>query len=159
MLLISLACVAGCSSGSSSSDVTVPTVAADAVLIQLGSYVVGGVPDEFVVGPEIVVYGDGSVYAELYVGVENGEASLRLVTGRLGESQLQDVFEAAASLPAPGVVGASASRAMWSRSTRRRARTTCRSTRTCRPSADRARPPRRHRVGAASPATPNELRR
>lgn len=103
--MVAVFSLAGCSSGSSSSDVTVPDVAADGVLIQLGSYDVGGVPDEFVLGPGIVVFGDGSVYAELYVGVDNGEAVLRLVTGRLTESQLQDVFEAAASLPAPGVVG------------------------------------------------------
>ncbi|MEQ1702182.1 MAG: hypothetical protein ABMA25_18880 [Ilumatobacteraceae bacterium] len=108
-LLVAVASLlAGCSSDSSSSsspDVTVPVVAVDAVLIQLGSYEVGGVPDEFVLGPVIVVYGDGSVHAELYVGVENGEASLRLVTGQLSESHLRDVFDAAASLPAPGVVG------------------------------------------------------
>lgn len=105
-LLVAVACVAGCSSGSSSSpDVTVPTFAADEVLIQLGSYDIGGIPDEFVLGPEIVVYGDGTVYSELYVGVENGEAVYRLVTGQLSESQLQDVFESAAAFPPAGEVG------------------------------------------------------
>lgn len=102
-LVVAVACGAGCSSGSSSSspDVTVPVLAADEVLIQLGSYEIGGVPDEFVVGPEIVVYGDGTVYSELYLG----GVSFRLVTGQLSETQLQDVFEAAASLPAPPMVG------------------------------------------------------
>lgn len=98
-LLIAVA--VGCSSDSSEPAVTLPNVAADAVLIQLGSYEIGGVPDEFVVGPRVVVYGDGAVFAEMYDGV----VSFRLVTGRLDESQLVEVFEAAEELPAEGVVG------------------------------------------------------
>ena len=54
-----------CSSTSSAPEVTLPDVPADAVLIRLGFYTIGGVPDEFVVGPQIVVYGDGTVPASV----------------------------------------------------------------------------------------------
>ncbi|MDP2292534.1 MAG: hypothetical protein Q8M22_15190 [Actinomycetota bacterium] len=97
--------IVGCTPESSAPDATLPNVAGDAVLMQLGSYEIGGVPDEFVVGPQIVVYGDGSVFAELDDGAVDGGVSTRLVTGHLDESQLIEVFEAAEALPAEDVVG------------------------------------------------------
>ena len=51
-------------------------------MIQLGDYDFNGGPDVFVTGPEVVVYGDGSVYARLQAGVVAGAAQFRLVKGR-----------------------------------------------------------------------------
>lgn len=75
------------------------------VVIQLNDYLFGGVPDEFLVGPELIVYGDGSVYAELPDGVKNQSATLRLVTGHLDETEVQRFLLRADSLPTDAPVG------------------------------------------------------
>ena len=78
--------VTACSDASQSTASTVGTIphpsGASDVVIQLGDYDFNGGPDVFVTGPEVVVYGDGSVYARLQAGVVAGAAQFRLVKGR-----------------------------------------------------------------------------
>ncbi|MBI4936283.1 MAG: hypothetical protein HY828_20590 [Actinobacteria bacterium] len=64
--------------------------------MQVGSYELGVVPDMFVYGPELVVYGDRSSYAE------NGRGTVK---GSIDESVLQDLLRGADSLPAATPVG------------------------------------------------------
>jgi hypothetical protein len=75
------------------------------VVLQLGDYHLGEVPDMFVTGPEIVIYGDGTVYAELFDGVANGEAQYRRLKGRTSEEQLQKLLRDAKALPPTSPVG------------------------------------------------------
>lgn len=79
--------------------VTVPSVADDEVLIQLGEYVIGSVPDGYVIGPELVVYGDRSFF---------GSVDGQLQTGQLTEPQVEEIFATAATLPEPGTYGENA---------------------------------------------------
>ena len=65
------------------------------VVLQVGNYQLGGDPGRAVTGPEIVLYGDGSLYAELFDGVHDGQATWSRVHGKLSETQVQ-------SLLAPG---------------------------------------------------------
>jgi len=66
------------------------------VLIQVGDYSIGAIPDEFVVGPELIVYGDGSVYVSSSSGTR---------AGHLTESQLQELLRAGEAVPADAPVG------------------------------------------------------
>jgi len=68
---------------------------ANEVLIQVGDYTIGAIPDEFVVGPELIVYGDGSVYS----------SSSGTRTGHVTESQLQALLRAGEAMPADAPVG------------------------------------------------------
>ena len=43
-------------------------------VLQVGDYRLGVVPDMFVFGPELVIYDNGVVYAELFDHVQDGEA-------------------------------------------------------------------------------------
>ena len=74
-------------------------------MVQVGDYHLGVVPDMFVFGPEVVVYGDRSVYAELFDGVKDGAATYRLVRGRMSEGQLQRLLSDADALPPTSPVG------------------------------------------------------
>ncbi len=79
----------------------------DAVL-QIGDYHIGGNPDEFVTGPEVVVYGDGTAYAELLDGVTHGVVTAHLVTGHMSEDQIQQLLGAADKLPSTSPIGVAA---------------------------------------------------
>jgi hypothetical protein len=74
-------------------------IGASDVLIQIGDYHLGDNPDSYVFGPELVIYGDGRVFAELSEGVNNGAAQFKLVEGLLSEDQLQHLLHAASLLP------------------------------------------------------------
>ncbi len=108
-VVCALVLFAGCSSGQTPQSATTPSiphpVGASDVVIQLDGYRFGGVPDEFVVGPELIVYGDGSVYAEFPDGVKDGVAQYRLVQGHLGEAVLQRLLSGAEGLPSDSPVG------------------------------------------------------
>ena len=69
---------------------------ADEVLIQVGDYMLGQNIDGFVWAPQLIVYGDGSVYAE----TANG-----LMTGSLTESQVQRLLRDGAAVPSDAPVG------------------------------------------------------
>ncbi len=108
-VVCALVLLAGCSSGhtpqsTTTSNIPHPAGASD-VVIQLDGYQFGGVPDEFVVGPELVVYGDGSVYAELPDSVKNGVAQFRLLQGHLDEAMIQRLLSRAEELPSDSPVG------------------------------------------------------
>ncbi len=66
------------------------------VLIQVGDYSIGAIPDEFVVGPELIVYGDGTAYLSSPTGTR---------TGHLNESQLQELLRAGEAVPPDAPVG------------------------------------------------------
>ena len=76
-----------------------PTGSADVVL-QVGDYHLGWGPDVSVSGPEIVVYGDGSLYAELFDGVKDNQPVWSRVRARLSEDQLQTLLQPGEDLPA-----------------------------------------------------------
>lgn len=78
------------------------------VAVQLGGYQLGDNIDGFVWGPEIVVYGDGSVFAELSAGIRDGVAIHRLVEGQMGQKDLQRLRDQAALLPSASPVGMAA---------------------------------------------------
>jgi hypothetical protein len=104
MLIAASACSdSGMSSASTADTIPHPTGASD-VVIQLGDYDFNGGPDVFVTGPELVVYGDGSVYTRFY-DVVAGVAKFRVVKGRLSEPAVQDLLRRAAALPATTPVG------------------------------------------------------
>ena len=113
MLLASaLMTITGCSglgTGTSSAAETISHPAGtSAIVIQFGDYDFYGGPDVFVTGPELVVYGDGRVYAELHDGVVAGVARSRLVKGKLDESIIQDLLRRANVLPEATPVGTAA---------------------------------------------------
>lgn len=82
---------------------TIPTVrhatGANDVLLQVGDYHLGSGPDEFVSGPEIVLYGDGRLYAELLDGVRDGEPQSSLRQAQLTEEQMQVLLRPGETLP------------------------------------------------------------
>lgn len=72
---------------------------ADDVVLQIGEYHLGSGPDEFVSGPEIVLYGDGGLYAELPDGVRDGEPQSILRQAHLTEQQMQVLLRPGEILP------------------------------------------------------------
>ena len=76
-----------------------PTGSADVVL-QVGDYHLGWGPDVSVSGPEIVVYGDGGLFAELFDGVKDNHAVWSRVQAHLSEDQLQTLLRPGEQLPA-----------------------------------------------------------
>lgn len=74
-------------------------------VLQVGDYRLGVVPDMFVFGPELVIYDNGVVYAELFDHVQDGEARYRRVTGQVDEDQLQWLLGQGAALPSTSPVG------------------------------------------------------
>jgi hypothetical protein len=84
----------------SSSPASVPhsTGSAD-VIFQIGDYHVGWGPSMSVTGPEIVVYGDGAVFANLSDGAINQQPTYSLIEARMSEQQMQDLLAAGNALP------------------------------------------------------------
>lgn len=74
------------------------------VLIQVGDYDFG-FPDEFLIGPEIVVYGDGRAFADLRDPTSADASGRRPVTGELDDATIQSLLRAAADVPADAAVG------------------------------------------------------
>ena len=72
--------------------------AADVVL-QIGDYNLGAQPDMFVTGPEIVLYGDGSLYAELFDGTQGDQPQWSRMQAQLSESQVQTLLRMGEKLP------------------------------------------------------------
>ena len=75
------------------------------VVLQIGDYHIGGNPDEFVSGPEGVVYGDGTVDAVLFDSVVDGVVKAHLATGHMSEDQIKQLLGAANKLPTTSAVG------------------------------------------------------
>lgn len=76
------------------------------VVVQLGDYHLGVIPDMFVTGPELIIYGDGTTYAEFYDGADSdGHAQFRLVTGHVDDATLHDLVTTAGALPSVTPVG------------------------------------------------------
>jgi hypothetical protein len=69
------------------------------VVLQVGSYHLGWGPDMSVSGPQIVLYGDGSLYAELFDGVQNGEPHWSRLQAKLSEDQIQTLLRPGEDLP------------------------------------------------------------
>jgi hypothetical protein len=88
---------------STTSTTTIPAVrhstGANDVVLQIGEYHLGFGPDEFVSGPEIVLYGDGRLYAELFDGVRAGEPQSSLRQAQLTEEQMQVLLRPGETLP------------------------------------------------------------
>jgi len=93
--VVGLALVGACSDSASKPAIDHVT-GADEVLIQVGDYSIGAIPDEFVVGPELIVYGDGTVYTSSSEGTR---------TGRLTEAQLQRLLGDGEAMPVDAPVG------------------------------------------------------
>ena len=108
MLVAATACTASGQPAASTAGTIPHASGASDVVVQLGDYDFNGGPDVFVTGPELVVYGDGSVYARLHDGVNAGVAKYRLVTGRLEEPAMQDLLRRGAALPQASPVGTAA---------------------------------------------------
>ena len=72
---------------------------ASTVVVQLGDYHLGAVPDMFVTGSELVIYGDGTTFGELYEGIADGRAQFRLATGQVPSAALQEILDMASTLP------------------------------------------------------------
>ncbi len=109
-LLVSLAVVAAAcddstGSGSSTTAVIEHATGSSDVVVQVGSYQLGAVPDMFVYGPELVIYGDGRVYAELDNGIKDRAVHFRLAQGAMGESAIQDLLRQADQLPSTTPIG------------------------------------------------------
>ncbi len=69
------------------------------VVLQVGDYHLGWGPDMGVTGPEIVLYGDGSLYAELFDGVRDNQAVRSRVQAKLSESQVQTLLRPGEEVP------------------------------------------------------------
>lgn len=107
---VALLAVAACdSSGRAADDVDgarpiqYPT-GSDDVLIQVGDYHFSW-PDEFLTGPEVVVYGDGSAFAELRDPSPADASARRAVSGELGTATIQSLLRSAAAVPTDASVG------------------------------------------------------
>ena len=72
---------------------------ANDVVLQVGDYHLGEHPDWLVTGPEIVVYGDGRLYAELFDGFRLGTATWSRVQAKLSPSQMQALLLPGEDLP------------------------------------------------------------
>lgn len=80
------------------------TAGPDGVVLVLGSYNIGENIDEFVSGPDLTIYGDGSVYRD--TARLDGGAPTRFQRGEISERRLTDIVAASRELPAvPEVVG------------------------------------------------------
>lgn len=70
------------------------------VLVQIGDYEFGNNLDQFVFGPRLVIYGDGSAFAEVDGdGVRNGAPVLRPIESRVSDAEIQSLLLAASKLP------------------------------------------------------------
>lgn len=74
------------------------TAGPDDVVLVLGSYNIGENIDEFVSGPDLTIYGDGSVYRDT---ARLGEgATTRFQRGEISERRLTEIVAASRDLPA-----------------------------------------------------------
>lgn len=105
LVLLLCACDASPYSTAPSSAPGVQSTGPSDVVVQLGDYHLGVVPDMYVTGPELVVYGDGTTFAELYEGVSDGRAQFRLATGLVPSEALQDLLDTANTLPPATPIG------------------------------------------------------
>ncbi len=106
LALAAVLVVAGCSNSAAPADP--PDTIAHArgiedVVIQLGAYQLSTVPDQTVLGPEIVVFGDGEVYTSLYGDADEGDTH-RLIRAHFDEATMQRLLRAANDLPAEAPV-------------------------------------------------------
>jgi hypothetical protein len=69
------------------------------VVLQIGDYHLGWGPDMSVTGPEVVLYGDGSLYAELFDGVHDGQPLWSRLQAKLTETQVQALLAPGEHLP------------------------------------------------------------
>ena len=74
------------------------------VVVQVGDYFCCNI-DDFLFGPWLVVYADGSFYRERQIGVADGVAELETVTGQLDDAGFESITEAANVLPGSRSVG------------------------------------------------------
>ena len=74
------------------------------VVVQVGDYFCCNI-DDFLFGPWLVVYADGSFYRERQIGVADGVAELETVTGQLDDAGFESITEAADALPDSRSVG------------------------------------------------------
>ena len=74
------------------------------VVVQVGDYSCCNI-DDFLFGPLLVVYADGSFYWERQVGVAGGAAELETLTGQLDDAGFASITEAANALPGSRSVG------------------------------------------------------
>lgn len=104
LLILSFA-AAACGDGNTSPGETIapPRTAYDAsdVWLQFGDYVLGAVPDMFVTGPEIVVYSDGVVFAQVRGSVIDRRIPYDMATGRLTQDEMRQLATATKALPVP----------------------------------------------------------
>ena len=107
LAIVAAACDDSTGSGSSTTAVIEHATGPSDVVFQFGDYELGAVPDMFVYGPVLVIYGDGHVYAEMDDGIKNGAVRFRLVRGTMDESAIQDLLRQADELPSTTPVGAS----------------------------------------------------
>ena len=76
------------------------------VLVQIGNYEFGNNLDQFVFGPRLVIYGDGSAFAEVDGdGVRNGATVFRPIESRVSEAEIQSLLLAASQLPDVATAG------------------------------------------------------
>ena len=74
------------------------------VVVQVGDYFCCNI-DDFLFGPWLVVYADGSFYRERQIGVADGVAELETVTGQLDDAGFESITKAANALPGSRSVG------------------------------------------------------
>lgn len=74
------------------------------VVVQVGDYLPIGYPDEFVLGPQVVIYGDGSAFVDVFEPTDGGLVALRQYEAQLNEDQIQQILRDASDLPATSVV-------------------------------------------------------
>lgn len=105
LAIVAAACDDSTGSGSSTTAVIEHATGLSDVVVQFGDYQLGAVPDMFVYGPELVIYGDGHVYAEMDDGIKNGAVQFRAARGTMDESAIQDLLHQADELPSTTPVG------------------------------------------------------
>ena len=78
---------------------------ADDVFVQIGQYELGNNIDEFVWGPLLVAYRDGSAFAEVDETVVDGVAERRPIEALLDPAQIDSIRQAADALPDDAEIG------------------------------------------------------
>ena len=78
---------------------------ADDVFVQIGQYELGNNIDEFVWGPLLVAYRDGSAFAEVDETVIDGVAERRPIEALLDPAQIDSIRQAADALPDDTEIG------------------------------------------------------
>jgi hypothetical protein len=73
------------------------------VVIQIGDYYIGPVPDLILSSPDLLVLGDGTVYSDQYNGAVESVATFR--RGAMSETTIQRLLQDASTLPPDATVG------------------------------------------------------